>query len=92
MHSPRLLLPFRFERFMLWPDHKLKQTEPCGPLHGGGPEPYGRWKWTFSDGNREPWSGDGGWADRYASCGIHLLKITFMLDSHMTAATHSKSC
>ena len=44
MHSPRLLLPFRFERFMLWPDHKLKQTEPCGPLHGGGQEPYGRWQ------------------------------------------------
>ena len=22
----------------------LRRTEPCGPLHGGGPEPYGRWK------------------------------------------------
>ena len=23
---------------------KLKQTEPCGPWHGGGQEPYDRWK------------------------------------------------
>ena len=22
----------------------LRRTEPCGPWHGGGPEPYGRWK------------------------------------------------
>ncbi len=22
----------------------LKQTGPCGPWHGGGQEPYGRWK------------------------------------------------
>ena len=22
----------------------LRRTEPCGPLHGGGPEPCGRWK------------------------------------------------
>ena len=51
------------------PGTRIRQTEPCGPLRGGGPEPYGRWKWTFSDGNREPWSGDGGWAGRYASFG-----------------------
>jgi len=22
----------------------IRRTEPCGPLRGGGPEPYGRWK------------------------------------------------
>ena len=23
---------------------RIRRTEPCGPLHDGGPEPYGRWK------------------------------------------------
>ena len=31
----------------LWSTHTvthIRRTEPCGPLHDGGPEPYGRWK------------------------------------------------
>ena len=62
----------------------LKQTEPCGPWHGGGREPYGRWKWPFSCGNREPWICGDGWADRYASY-LHLLSLyNTMLNSQIT--------
>ena len=31
----------------LWSTHAvthIRRTEPCGPLHDGGPESYGRWK------------------------------------------------
>ena len=68
--------------------HYIRQTEPCGHVHDGGPEPYGRWKWTFLRGNREPWNGDAWWADRYASFGYTSCKIfyarqLFQLQQHI---------
>ena len=61
----------------------LRRTEPCGPLHGGGREPYGRWKMPFSGGSHEPWNDDDGWADRYASCGTPPSCVSSMLDSRI---------
>ena len=61
----------------------LRRTEPCGPLHGGGREHYGRWKMPFSGGSHEPWNDDDGWADRYASCGTPPSCVSSMLDSRI---------
>ena len=46
-HSPRCSSRFAYERDSICAIHPyllIRRTEPCGPLHGGGPEPYGRWK------------------------------------------------
>ena len=89
-HSPRCSSRFALRRiFRLFrpTDRRIRRTEPCGPSHDGGPEPCGRWKSPFSGGNREPWNGDGGWADRYASFRIHLLSKYNMLNSLSAAAT-----
>ena len=42
-HSPRTDSRFAMSCLIT---HRatLKQTGPCGPWHGGGQEPYGRWK------------------------------------------------
>ena len=72
-HKPLLLL--------LNGSASLRRTEPCGPLHGGGREPYGRWKMPFSGGSHEPWNDDDGWADRYASCGTPPSCVSSMLDN-----------
>ena len=64
--SPRTQTPFAAAFLAA---QRFRRTEPCGPWHGGGREPNGRWKYPFSRGNRERWNGDGGWAGRYASFG-----------------------
>ena len=77
---------FAVSDHQLWlpTNSSITQTEPCGPLRGGEPEPYGHWWLPFSYGNRAPWICGDGWVDRYASfvytsCQIHICSTVLRL-------------